>query len=170
MLRDMDQITLRVSPSTKESLEDEADEAGESLSEYLRTLIRTRHDSDDRVSELEARTDALADERDQLREQRDELERDHAAARDRADRLEDEREDLRRRLDDADEQIESLRGDREKMIRLEARVEQLEDDVERLRSERDKWHARYNESNTKLKLHNSEKPGALARLWQSFRK
>ena len=68
----MQQITVRVEETTKESLEGEAEDRGENLSQYIRHLLRTRSDDeanttdDDRVQELRERIDDLRDDREEM--------------------------------------------------------------------------------------------------------
>ncbi|SIS00594.1 hypothetical protein SAMN05421858_5125 [Haladaptatus litoreus] len=78
-------------------------------------------------------------------------------------------EELRERVEEQRERIDALRDDREERIRLEARLEQLESDLDRVRDERDSAQARYNETQGKLKVHNSERDGVLARFSTWFR-
>lgn len=51
----------------------------------------------------------------------------------------------------------------ERALRLEIERDHLEEEVERLRGERDELQARYHETQGKLKVHHSEKDGALSR-------
>ena len=68
----MQQITVRVEETTKESLEGEADERDENLSQYIRHVLRARNDDDvdatddDRVQELRRRIDDLRDDREEM--------------------------------------------------------------------------------------------------------
>lgn len=58
----MDSITLRLQPSTKESLEGEAEERGVSRSEYIRNILRSRHELErlrEQVADLERENDRL---------------------------------------------------------------------------------------------------------------
>ncbi len=52
--------------------------------------------------------------------------------------------------------------------RLQEANERIQSDLDRVRSERDSAQARYQEANTKLKPHKSEKDGFFSRLGQVF--
>lgn len=66
------------------------------------------------------------------------------------------------------ERITELQAEREELIRADVRVEYLESELERVRQERDGYHGRLNELQGQLKVHNSEKPGLLARVRDSL--
>lgn len=113
----METLTIRVQPSTKESLQGEADEHNLSLSEHVRDLISKGREYDETVAELENRieeeagvgdlrdrVDELEAERDELREQRDEARRE-------VSRLEGRLEGITARLDEKDERIDYLEGE-----------------------------------------------------------
>jgi antitoxin component of RelBE/YafQ-DinJ toxin-antitoxin module len=61
-------LTIRIREETKESLEEEADEYGVSVSEYIRTLIEKGREYDDLQDRLDAREDRIKELEDQLRE------------------------------------------------------------------------------------------------------
>lgn len=65
----MEQLTLRVSQDTKESLQDEADDRDQTLSEYMRDLINARNE--DTVAEEEY--ESLRDEHESLQSDHDRL-------------------------------------------------------------------------------------------------
>jgi chromosome segregation ATPase len=85
----MEQITLRVTESTKESLESEAKDSNQTLSDYMRDLIDSR--TEDTVS---------ADEYDRLREEHEKLQSEHERLRTEVDRV---RREKRQILDNRDE-------------------------------------------------------------------
>lgn len=95
----METITLRVEADTLESLDAEADERGVSRSEYVRELLRTRHEADRLREEIED----LRGERDAAEARADDLRRQLRSANSRADDVDDlaeyvrEERSLRRR-------------------------------------------------------------------------
>lgn len=85
----MEQLTLRVSQDTKESLQDEADDRDQTLSEYMRDLINARNE--DTVAE---------EEYESLRDEHESLQSDHDRLRDEVERL---RREKRQILDQREE-------------------------------------------------------------------
>lgn len=62
----MEPLTIRVRGETKESLEDEADEYGVSVSEYVRELLEKGREYDDLRDRLEAKEDRIDELESQL--------------------------------------------------------------------------------------------------------
>ena len=63
----MEPLTIRVRDETKKSLDDEADEYGVSVSEYVRDLIQQGREYDELADRLEAREDRIEELESQLR-------------------------------------------------------------------------------------------------------
>jgi predicted DNA binding CopG/RHH family protein len=147
----MEQITLKVPRDVLESIDEEAESEDISRSEYLRTVLESRHDVDDIRADYEERIDDL-----------------EAAHAEELEQLTAEHEDreatLQARIDDLQERVSDLRDEREEFIRADARVDVLEDELERVREERDEAMRRAERNEQKLALHSSEKS-----RWSRFR-
>lgn len=59
-------VTFKLDPELVDDLDDEADEAGVSRSEYLRNIIESRHDTDELEAEIEDLENRIEDLRNQL--------------------------------------------------------------------------------------------------------
>jgi|APHM01.1.fsa_nt_gi Ribbon-helix-helix protein, copG family. len=77
----MDQITIRVESPTLQSLEEEAKDDEVTRSEYIRNLLRDRHEPSENIEELrtevaqcETELENVRDEKERLSEKVDELE------------------------------------------------------------------------------------------------
>lgn len=81
----MQQITVRLDEDTIESLEDEANERGESRSEYLRDVIASRHEVDELRTEVENMRGEHEQEVKQLQAKVDDLQRQLMSANQRID-------------------------------------------------------------------------------------
>jgi len=97
----MKQITLRLPESELEAIEAEAEEHGESRSEYLRDVIDSRGEHGEDAEVLRERIDALEAERDTLAQNLEEKKIEIGRLGGKLETIDD-------RLDDKDDQIESL--------------------------------------------------------------
>jgi chromosome segregation ATPase len=109
----MEQITLRIPENTLESIDSEAGEHGKSRSEHIRDILesRTEHDDPgelhDRIADLEAERDELADEVEALKEQLDDREAEIADLQAEAESLEARNTDLTNQLAEANTRIDA---------------------------------------------------------------
>lgn len=92
----MQQITLRVSESTKESLKGEAEDREQTLSDYMRDLIAQRNE--DTITQDEY--DRLRDEHGRLQDEHERLQSEHERLRTEVERV---RREKRQILDLTDE-------------------------------------------------------------------
>jgi len=67
---DMQQITLRVPDDMLEDIEEEAEEHGESRSEYIRNVLRTRNEHTEDVDELREKVNQLQTDLDRVRNEK----------------------------------------------------------------------------------------------------
>ena len=112
----MRNTTLRLEEETIGELDEEADEHGLSRSEYLRMLIRTRHEHDERDDEYGERI-AERDER------IEDLEQELDAKDARIDELRSELQAANRRIDDVNDVIDDTRT----IARTQQREQMLEE-------------------------------------------
>jgi predicted nuclease with TOPRIM domain len=112
----MEQITLRISENTLESLEGEADEHGRSRSEHIRDVLEKRHE----VEELRSEHAETVTE---LREEIADLERQLDNRNDVVDSLRERLENREQRIDDLEEQLARRSQIEEKVDVLAKRVE-----------------------------------------------
>lgn len=112
----MEQITLRISENTLESLEGEADEHGRSRSEHIRDVLESRHE----IDELRSEHERVASE---LREEIADLERQLDNRNDVVDSLRERLENREQRIDDLEEQLARRSQIEEKVDVLAKRVE-----------------------------------------------
>ena len=113
----MEQITLRVQENTKESLQEEADEADKSLSEHIRTLIRNRHEDagdDERVQDLQQRLEELRSEREELLQDSVRVE----FLQDELERVREERDEAIRRAERNEARLAVHSSEQDLMTRL----------------------------------------------------
>ena len=122
----MDQITVRIPEETLESLEENAEDAGVSRSEYIRDVLDSHRDMDDMQREHEQDVETL---RTDLETQMADLEREN-------DRLRNEKRALIENRQDTKELVEYVEEQRE-LTRYQERRQRLLDDATILR--RWKW-------------------------------
>ena len=149
----MQRITPNVEPKHIELIEErkESQEGIDSDAAAVRSLL----DDAARAEQLEAKLEQVRTAHES------ELEQVRSECESKVEQVEAEYE---AKLEELQATVEGLRTDREEKIRLETQVGQLKDDLERVREERDSAQARYNEAQGKLKVHHSERNGALARV------
>lgn len=113
----MDQVTLRVPSETKESLAEEADNADQTLSEYMRDLIAERNQDSE-----------IAERHERLREDHERLRTDHDRLQNEFERVESENETLQKENDSLQEENEQLHDENERLQREKRMIlEQRED-------------------------------------------
>lgn len=81
----MQQITVRLAEDDIEELDAEADERGDSRSEYIREIIASRHDDAEEVARLQAEVADYEDEVTHLQAKVDDLQRQLQQANTRID-------------------------------------------------------------------------------------
>lgn len=120
----MEPVTLRFKSDTIESLDDEADESGQSRAEYIREVVRNRHEADKIRTEYEAKLEQVRDEYEAKVEQ---VRGEH----------EGELERLRSDLEQAQTDIERLRNEKQMLIADRQEKQELVEYVEEERSWRE---------------------------------
>jgi len=81
----MEQITIRLEADTLEAIEAEADDAGQTRSDYIRDVIGSRHESAADVDALEDEIDDLEGEVERVENEREELLQEASRLRGRLD-------------------------------------------------------------------------------------
>lgn len=113
----MDQVTLRVSADTKESLQREANEADKTLSEYMRDLIANRNQDSE-----------LAERHERLREDHERLRTDHDRLQDEFERVQSENETLQAEHERLQEENEHLHEENERLQREKRMILENQED------------------------------------------
>lgn len=112
----MEPVTLRFESDTIESIDEEADESGQSRAEYIREVVRNRHEADEIRDEYEAKLEQRLSEYEAGLEQlRDELEQ----AQINVERLRNEKQTLINQREENQElvkYVEEERGWREQPL------------------------------------------------------
>jgi len=104
----MEQITVRLQADTLDEIEAEAEDSGQSRSDYIRDVLRSRHDSDadvermrERIEELETETEKLEAELREVRSDRNELKGELRAKQEHINSLESTRAENQQNIQQA---------------------------------------------------------------------
>lgn len=114
----MEQTTIRAKATTLQSLEEEASEEGVTRSEYIRSLLRNRHEPSENTQRLRSQIAECEDELSSVREERD---------------------NLSNKIDDLETEIEQLKNEKQVLVNQREDNTELMEYVEREKDLQEKY-------------------------------